>query len=93
MMWNECKDLQDYIVKTRRELHQIPELGLILPETAAYVTKVLDELEIPYVKSQKDSSIVATIQGGKPGKTIALRADMDALPIREDTGVCYASKH
>ena len=93
MMWNECKDLQDYIVKTRRELHQIPELGLILPETAAYVTKVLDELEIPYVKSQKDSSIVATIQGGKPGKTIALRADMDALPILEDTGVCYASKH
>ena len=47
MMWNECKDLQDYIVKTRRELHQIPELGLILPETAAYVTKVLDELGIP----------------------------------------------
>lgn len=93
MMWNECKDLQDYIVKLRRDLHQIPELGLILPETAQYVTNVLDELEIPYVKSQKDSSIVATIQGGKPGKTIALRADMDALPIREDTGVCYASKH
>ena len=93
MMWNECKDLQDYIVKLRRDLHQIPELGLILPETTAYVTKVLDELEIPYVKSQKDSSIVATIQGGKPGKTIALRADMDALPIREDTGVCYTSKH
>ena len=93
MMWNECKDLQNYIVKLRRDLHQIPEVGLNLPKTAEYVANVLDELAIPYVKSQKDSSIIATIQGGKPGKTLALRADMDALPILEDTGVCYASKH
>ena len=93
MMWNECKDLQNYIVKLRRDLHQIPEVGLNLPKTAKYVTNVLDELAIPYVKSQKDSSIIATIQGGKPGKTLALRADMDALPILEDTGVCYASRH
>ena len=81
MMWNECKDLQNYIVKLRRDLHQIPEVGLNLPKTAKYVANVLDELAIPYVKSQKDSSIIATIQGGKPGKTLALRADMDALPI------------
>ena len=93
MMWNECKDLQNYIVKLRRDLHQIPEVGLNLPKTAEYVANVLDELAIPYVKSQKDSSIIATIQGGKPGKTLALRADMDALPILEDTGVCYASRH
>ena len=93
MMWKECKDLQNDIVKTRRDLHQIPEVGLNLPETAKYVTDRLDELGIPYVKSQKDSSLIATIQGGHPGKVIALRADMDALPITEDTGVDYTSKH
>lgn len=93
MLWNECKDLQEHIVKLRRDLHQIPEVGLVLPKTAEYVAAVLDELDIPYVKSEKDSSLIATIQGGKPGKVIALRADMDALPIPEDTGVCYTSKH
>ena len=75
-MWNECKDLQEYIVGLRRDLHQIPELGLHLPETAAYVTAELDKIGIPYICSKKDSGIIATIKGGKPGKTICLRADM-----------------
>lgn len=92
-MWNECKDLQEYIVGLRRDLHQIPELGLNLPETSDYVAAELDKLGIPYVRSQKDSGIIATIQGGKPGKTVALRADMDALPITEATGVPFASRH
>ena len=93
MIWNDCKQMQDELVKMRRELHQIPEVGLYLPKTAAYVTAALDALEIPYVLSKKDSGIIATIEGGQPGKTVALRADMDALPILEDTGVDYASKH
>lgn len=92
-MWHECKDLQSEIVAMRRELHRIPEIGLSLPKTSAYVAKVLDELEIPYVRSEKDSSLIATLKGGKPGRTIALRADMDALPIKEDTGVDYMSTH
>lgn len=92
-MWNECKDLQEYIVGLRRDLHQIPELGLNLPETSDYVAAELDKLGIPYVRSRKDSGIIATIQGGKPGKTIALRADMDALPITEATGLPFASRH
>ena len=93
MIWNDCKQMQDELVKMRRELHQIPEVGLHLPKTAAYVTAALDALEIPYVLSKKDSGIIATITGGQPGKTVALRADMDALPIQEETGVDYASKH
>lgn len=51
-MWNECKDLQEYIVGLRRDLHQIPELGLHLPETAAYVTTELDKIGIPYICSK-----------------------------------------
>lgn len=92
-MWNECKNLQEYIVGLRRDLHQIPELGLNLPETSAYVAAELDKIGIPYVRSQKDSGIIATIQGGKSGKTICLRADMDALPITEETGLPFASRH
>lgn len=92
-MWKECKALQSEIVAMRRDLHQIPEVGLQLPETSAYVANVLDRLDIPYVRSEKDSSIIATLKGGKPGKTVALRADMDALPITEATGVEYASRH
>lgn len=93
MIWNECKNYQEELVKMRRDLHKIPEVGLHLPKTRAYVLAVLDALEIPYVLSEKDSGIIATIQGGQPGKTIALRADMDALPIQEETGVEYTSQH
>lgn len=92
-MWKECKDLQNEIVAMRRELHQIPEPGFHLPETSAYVENVLKQLGIPYEKSTKDSGIIAVLKGGKAGKVIALRADMDALPITEETGVDYASKH
>ena len=93
MFINDCKALQDEIVKTRRDLHQIPEVGLDLPKTSAYVRAALEAMEIPYELSTKDSAIIATITGGQPGKTIALRADMDALPIQEATGLEFASKH
>ena len=90
MMWEECKDLQEYIVGLRRDLHQIPEVGFDLPETQAYVTAELNKIGIPYVCSEKDSSIIATIEGGKAGKTVCLRADMDALPMPEESGEEFA---
>ena len=92
-MWQKCKDLQEYLVNVRRQLHQIPELGNDLPETRAFVCAELDKMGIPYKLNTLDSGIVALIEGGKPGKVVALRADMDALPITEATGVDYASKH
>lgn len=52
MMWEECKDLQEYIVGLRRDLHQIPEVGFDLPETHAYVTAELTK-SAPYVCSRK----------------------------------------
>lgn len=90
-MWNEAKNLQDYIVKLRRDLHQIPEVGQELPQTAAYVRAELDRLCVSYKVNEGDGGLIATIQGSKPGKTIALRADMDALPILEETGLPFAS--
>jgi len=92
-MWEKCKALQNELVGLRREFHQIPELGDNLPETQARVCAELDKMGIPYKKNTIDSGIIAMIDGGNPGKTIALRADMDALPITEATGLPFASKH
>lgn len=93
MIWNECKDIEQDIISMRRSLHRIPELGLYLPKTRAFVVKKLDEFGIPYVLSEKDSSVIATMKCGKPGKVLALRADMDALPITEETRLPFASEH
>ena len=92
-MEKKYESVQRYIVKLRRDLHQIPELGTELPETKAYIIRELDRLKIPYLCSEKDSGILATIEGGRRGKTVALRTDMDALPLEEETGLAFASRH
>jgi len=83
--------MQDQIVKWRRDLHQIPEIGNDLPQTSKYVQNRLKEMDIPYVTMVNGSGILATITGGNPGKTLALRADMDALPITEEAPVSFKS--
>ncbi|MCD8234964.1 MAG: M20 family metallopeptidase [Cloacibacillus porcorum] len=92
-MWQECKDLQDYIVGIRRDLHQIPELGVDLPETQSYICAELDRLGLSYRKNRGDSGIIGEIKGGRSGKTVLLRADIDGLPIKEDTGLPFTSRH
>ncbi|MZQ99565.1 MAG: amidohydrolase [Acidaminobacter sp.] len=84
------------VVKWRRELHQIPEIGVDLPQTSDYVCKKLDEMGVSYKKGVGlEHAIVATMEGTKQGegKTLALRADMDALPIAEESGLPFASKN
>lgn len=88
------KKIEQDVISWRRDLHKIPEVGTDLPETSAYVAKRLEEMNIQYKKGVGlDSAIVATIEGTKTGenKTIALRADMDALPVKEETGLDFAS--
>lgn len=90
------QEVLDEVISWRRELHRIPEVGQFLPNTSAYVCKKLDEMEIAYRKGVGlESAIVATIEGTKKGagKTIALRADMDALPVKEETGLPFASEN
>ena len=91
MIIDEIKGMQNEIVNWRRELHQIPEVGLEVPVTAAYVSKVLDEMGIEHRKNVGGHGIVGLIKGGTEGKTILLRADMDALAIKEETGLPFAS--
>ena len=92
-MKHNKEELKSYITGLRRELHRIPEIGNSLPKTQARVCEELDKLRIPYRKGSFDSSVIALIEGGKPGKVVALRADMDALPIQEETGLPYASEN
>ena len=93
MWWKECKEIEAEIVAIRRDLHKIPELGFHLPKTRDYVIRKLEEIGIPYRLSEKDSSIIATLKGKQPGKVLALRVDMDALPITEDTELPFCSEH
>ncbi len=83
----------DYIIRVRRELHQVPEIGYDLDETLKIIRRELDELGISYTEKYGISSIVATINEGVGNQTIALRADIDALPIQEQSGLPFSSKH
>lgn len=84
--------LEDWVIGVRRELHRHPELGLEERWTAGYIAEQLDALAIPYQTGVAGTGIVGLIRGGHSGKTVALRADMDALPITEQTGLAYASE-
>ena len=84
---------KDYIIQLRRELHQYPELAFDLPKTLALIRRELDAMGIPYTEEYGQSSIVAFINPDCNGFSIGLRADTDALPLTEKTGMPYASCH
>ena len=86
-----AKGVEKYIIEHRRQLHKIPELHLDLPKTLKYITDELDDLGINYEVYNDISSVVAVIDGREKGKTIAIRCDMDGLPIIEETGLPFAS--
>ena len=92
-MWNTCKTIQSELVAMRRDLHRIPEFGGDLPKTKAYVIEKLEEMGIPYKENPTDSGLVAIINEGVPGKTLAFRADMDALKIQEENDLEFKSEH
>ncbi len=81
------------MVETRRYLHAHPELSFKEKNTAAFIEAFYKELGIPYRANVGGNGIVATIEGSKKGKTIALRADFDGLPIQDEKKVPYASKN
>ena len=89
---DEAKEISEEIIAWRRQLHKIPEIGLVLPQTAAFVTARLDEMGIAYTTFERHSGIVALI-GKKAGKTMALRADMDGLRINEESEFTYRSQN
>lgn len=85
------KELQKQLITWRRALHQIPELGLHLPQTTQYIKSCLDEMNITYQSYDDISCIVATI--GQGDKCFLLRSDIDGLPISETSSYPFASKN
>jgi len=88
----EAGAVLDDVVALRRDLHQHPELALDLPRTQSRVLEALDGLPLRVTVGERQTSIVADLEGDRPGPTVLLRADMDALPMPEDTGLDYASE-
>ena len=88
----EAKAISPWIIDQRRWLHRHPEHGNKEFKTAEYLCQVLRELGME-PKRLLDTAVVADLVGGKPGPIIGLRADMDALPVTEETGLDFASEH
>jgi hippurate hydrolase len=80
------------IVALRREIHREPELGFDTEKTAAKVLAALDGLPLEIQTGVAENGVVATLEGEGDGPTVGLRADMDALPIYEETGLPFASE-
>lgn len=89
----EIKALQAQLVEWRRGLHQRPELGFQEKLTAGFVAQKLTEWGIDHQTGIAETGIVATIAGRQPGPVLGIRADMDALPIQEESEVPYRSQH
>ena len=88
----EAQALLPQTVALRRAIHEHPELGLQLPETRRNVLEALSDLDLDIRESATTSGFIATLAGGRPGPTLLLRGDMDALPMDEDTDLDFRSK-
>lgn len=86
-----ARALQPRTVALRRRLHQHPELGLRLPLTQVSLLDELADLPLKVHTGRSVSSVVAVLEGDRPGPTVLLRADLDALPVTERTGLPFAS--
>src|SRR6058998_3975369 len=88
----DAERILDDTIQLRRRIHRHPELGLTLTRTQGAVLDALDGLDLDVRTGQRTTSVVARLAGARPGPTILLRADMDALPMPEETGLPFASE-
>lgn len=87
---NEHKEL---VINTRRDLHRIPEVGYTEEKTSAYVADYLTREGLEVQTGIAQFGVVGLLNTGKPGPTLMVRADIDALPLQEETGLDFASTH
>src|SRR5262245_64523024 len=85
VLLDEARGLLDETVDLRRRIHRHPEIGLTLPRTQQTVPQALDGLGLKTRTGQKTNSVMAVLEGARPAPTMLLRADLDALPLTEDT--------
>ena len=91
-LYDEARALAGDLSELRHSLHREPEIGLDLPRTQAKVLAALDGLPVEITVGRALSSVTAVLRGGRPGTTVLLRGDMDALPVTERTGLPYSSQ-
>ncbi len=89
----QAQELFPYTQTMRRDFHMHPELGYNEIRTGGIVAKELESLGLEVTKGVGKTGVVGFLEGSKPGPTILLRFDMDALPITEDTGAEYSSQN
>lgn len=87
----KAQEISQYTIKTRRRLHQIPELAFQEFETAKFVIEQLKQMDFEVKEGVGGTGVVALFDSGRPGKTLMLRFDMDGLPVQEDTAHTFAS--
>ena len=85
-------EMQGWLVETRRTIHMNPELGFEEVETSRLIAGYLDKFGLQVKTGMAKTGVIGLLKGGKPGKTVAIRADMDALPMEEANQVPYRSK-
>ncbi|MEJ0054562.1 MAG: amidohydrolase [Bacteroidota bacterium] len=88
----QAKEIESRVIDWRRHIHQYPELSVEEVKTAAYVAEHLKKLGLEVQTGVAKTGVVAVLKTGKPGPVIALRADMDALPVTERSNLPFASK-
>ena len=91
LLLQEAEELSGQLTAWRRALHQIPETGLQLPKTSAFIQEELKKMGVPFTVTAGGSCVTALL--GKGGKCFLLRSDMDALPMKEESGVSFASEN
>lgn len=87
-----AKAIEQQLIAWRRDIHQHPEMGNLETRTAALVAAHLRKLGMEVKTGVAVTGVVGLLKGGKPGPVVALRADMDALPVKEQVDVPFASK-
>ena len=87
------EDQKNAVINARRELHRIPEMGFCEKKTSAFVADYLRKTGLKVETGIAGTGVVGLLETGKKGKTLMIRADMDALPLKEETGLPFASIH
>lgn len=89
----QAQQILDELTEFRRHIHQFPEVSFDEVETSRYIARKLRDMGVEIIDLELKTGVIGLIRGSKPGSTIALRADIDALPLQEEVDVEYKSVH
>jgi len=89
----KCSEIMDEVIRIRRDIHKNPELGFNEYRTSSIASDFMKNLGFSVRTNVAKTGVVGVLEGERPGKTIAIRADMDAIPIAEENDFEYASQN